>query len=81
MFVILLDQAQQHCGEEYLVHRILTDGAYDRNELFTTLEQRGIASGIKTRADATTHSAGSPYIGPDAPETEIDEAGITCGRW
>jgi len=61
MFVPLLDQAQQHGGEEHPVHRALADGAYDRNELFTTLEQRGIASGIKTRADAATHSTGSPY--------------------
>jgi len=61
VFVPLLDQTQQHCGEEYLVHRVLADGAYDRNELFTALEQRGIASGIKTRADAATHSTGSVY--------------------
>jgi len=61
MFVPLLDQAQQHCGEEHPVYRVLADGAYDRNELFTILEQRGIASGIKTRVDAATHSTGSPY--------------------
>ncbi len=61
MFVPLLDQAQQHCGEEHPVYRVLADGAYDRNELFTLLEQREIASGIKTRADAATHSTGSPY--------------------
>jgi len=61
MFIPLLDQTQQHCGEEHPVHRVLADGAYDRNELFNTLEQREIASGIKTRADAATHSTGSPY--------------------
>lgn len=43
------------------MHRALADGAYDRNELFNTLEHRGIASGIKTRVDAATHSTGSPY--------------------
>jgi len=37
------------------------DGAYGRNGLFNAPEQRGIASGIKTRADAATHSAGSSY--------------------
>jgi hypothetical protein len=61
MFIPLLDQAQQNCGEEHPVHRALADGAYDRNELFNTLEHRGIASGIKTRVDAATHSTGSPY--------------------
>ena len=61
MFVPLLDQTLQHCGEEHPVYRVLADGAYDRNELFTILEQREIASGIKTRADAATHSTGSPY--------------------
>jgi len=61
MVVPLLDQAQQNCGEEHPVYRVLADGAYDRNELFTILEQREIASGIKTRTDAATHSTGSPY--------------------
>ncbi len=61
MFVPLLDQAQQHCGEEHPVYRTLADGAYDRNELFTIFEQRGTAAGIKTRSDAATHSTGSPY--------------------
>jgi hypothetical protein len=61
MFRPLLDQAQQQCGEEHPVYRVLADGAYDRNELFNLLEQRGIASGIKTRVDAATHSTGSPY--------------------
>ncbi len=61
MFVPLLDQVQQHCGEEHPVHRVLADGAYDRNELFKALEQRKILSGIKTRTDAATHSTGSPY--------------------
>ena len=61
MFIPLLDQAQQNCGEEHPVHRVLADGAYDRNELFNTLEHRGIASGIKARVDAATHSTGSPY--------------------
>ena len=61
MFIPLLDQTQQNCGEEHPVYRALADGAYDRNELFTTLEQRGIAAGIKTRTDAATHSTGSPY--------------------
>ena len=61
MFIPLLDQTQQNCGEEHPVYRALADGAYDRNELFNTLERRGIASGIKTRVDAATHSTGSPY--------------------
>jgi len=61
MFVPLLDQVQQHCGEEHPVHRVLADGAYDRNELFNTLEQRKILAGIKTRTDAATRSTGSPY--------------------
>ncbi len=61
MFIPLLDQTQQHRSEEHPVYRVLADGAYDRNELFNTLEQRAIASGIKTRADAATHSTGSPY--------------------
>jgi len=61
MFIPLLDQTQQHCGEEHPVYRVLADGAYDRNELFNALEHRGIASGVKTRTDAATHSTGSPY--------------------
>ena len=61
MFIPLLDQTQQHGSEEHPVYRVLADGAYDRNELFNTLEQRRIASGIKTRVDAATHSTGSPY--------------------
>lgn len=61
MFTPLLDQVQQQCGEEHLVYRVLGDGAYDRNEIFTTLEHRNILSGIKTRADAATYSTGSPY--------------------
>jgi hypothetical protein len=61
MFVPLLDQVQQHCSEEHPVHRVLADGAYDRNFLFNALEQRKILSGIKTRTDAATHSTGSPY--------------------
>lgn len=39
MFTPLLDQIQQQCGEEHPVHWVLADGAYDRNEIFTTLEQ------------------------------------------
>jgi len=61
MFVLLLDQVQQHCGEERPVFRVLADGAYDRNELFNALEKRNILAGIKTRADAATYSTGSPY--------------------
>ncbi|MCT8338419.1 IS5 family transposase [Methanoculleus sp. Afa-1] len=61
MFVPLLDQVPQHCGEEHPVFRVLGDGAYDRNELFNALEQRKILAGIKTRVDAATHSTGSPY--------------------
>jgi hypothetical protein len=61
MFIPLLDQAQQHGDEEHPVYRVLADGAYDRNELFNTLEQRRITSGIKTRVDAATYSTGSPY--------------------
>ncbi len=40
---------------------MLGDGAYDRNEIFTTLEHRDILSGIKIRANAATRSTGSPY--------------------
>ncbi len=61
MFIPLLEQTQQHASEEHPVYRVLADGAYDRNELINTLEQRRIASGIKTRVDAATHSTGSPY--------------------
>ena len=61
MFVPLLDQVQQHCGEEHPVFRVLADGAYDRNSLFNALEKRNILAGIKTRNDAATHSTGSPY--------------------
>jgi len=61
MLVPLLDQVQQHCGEERPVHRVLGDGTYDRNEIFATLEHRNILSGIKTRANAATHSTGAPY--------------------
>ena len=61
MFIPLLDQTQQNCGEEHPVYRALADGAYDRNALFNALEHRGIAAGIKTRTDAATHSTGSPY--------------------
>lgn len=61
MFVPLLDQVQQHCGEEHPVFRVLGDGAYDRNELFNALKKRKILAGIKTRADAATYSTGSPY--------------------
>jgi len=61
MFTSLLDQVQQQCGEEHPVHRVLGDGAYDRNEIFTTLEQRKFLSGIKTRVNAATHSTGFPY--------------------
>jgi hypothetical protein len=43
------------------VHRVLGDGAYDRNAIFNALEHRGILSGIKTLANAATHSTGSPY--------------------
>ncbi|NVO66699.1 IS5 family transposase [Methanofollis tationis] len=57
----LLDQVQQHCGREHTIRRLLADGAYDRNEIFNTLEKRGILSGIKTRTDAATRSTGSPY--------------------
>jgi len=60
-FIPLLDQVQQHCGEEHPVYRVLGDGAYDRNELFTILEKRGILSGIKTRENAATRSTGSAY--------------------
>ncbi|GLI45979.1 IS5 family transposase [Methanoculleus bourgensis] len=60
-FIPLLDQTQQNCGEEHPVYRVLADGAYDRNELFNALEHRGIASGIKTRVNAATHSTRSPY--------------------
>lgn len=61
MFIPILDQTPLHCGEEHSANRALADGAYDRNALFNILEHRGIASGIKTRADAATHSTGSPY--------------------
>jgi len=61
MFIPILDQTQLHCGEEHSVEQALADGAYDRNELFNALKQRGVVSGIKTWADAATHSTGSPY--------------------
>ena len=79
MFVPLLDQVQQHCGEEHPVHRVLADGAYDRNELFKALEQRKILSGIKTRTDAATHSTGSPYRA-ECVRDRIRWGGIDCGR-
>lgn len=60
-FAPLLDQVQQHCGKEHPVHRVFADGAYDRNELFNVLEQRKILACIKIRANAATHSTGSPY--------------------
>lgn len=57
----LLDQVQQHCGGEHSIHQILADGAYDRNEIFNTLEKRQIRLGIETLADTATRSTGSPY--------------------
>ena len=45
MFVPLLDQVQQHCGEEHPVYRVLGDGAYDRKEFSNALEQRKILTG------------------------------------
>ena len=80
MFIPLLDQTQQHASEEHPVYRVLADGAYDRNELFTTLEQRGIASGIKTRVDAATHSTGSPYRAECVRDRNRYGADIRCGR-
>ncbi len=61
IFAPLLDQVQQHCGEEHPTYLLLGDGAYDRNEIFNLLEKRGIRSGIKTRSNAATHSTRSPY--------------------
>ena len=49
MFVPLLDQVQEHCGEEHRVHRVPGDGAYDQNELFNVLKQRRILSGAGPR--------------------------------
>ena len=40
---------------------ILGDGAYDRNEIFNKLEDRGITSTIKVRSNASRQSHGSPY--------------------
>ena len=79
MFVPLLDQVPQHCGEEHPVHRVLGDGAYDRNGIFNALEHRGILAGIKTRADAATHSTDHP-IGLSVSGTGSDGEGIGCGR-
>jgi len=61
LFTPLLDQAESLCGSEHHIHRVLGDGAYDRNHVFNTIEQRKISSGIKTRDDASTRSRGSAY--------------------
>jgi len=77
MFILLLDQVQQHCGEEHPVHRVLGDGAYDRNELCNVLEKRKILAGIKTRVDGSNLF---DWIGLSVPETGSDWADIGCGR-
>ena len=60
MFVPLLDQAEDICGEGNIL-KVLADGAYDSKEAFNELDNRNIQSGIKTRKNASTKSGGSPY--------------------
>jgi len=49
------------CVLEHPIHRVLRDGAYNRNHVFNTIERRENRSGIKTRDDASTRSQGSAY--------------------
>jgi len=60
MFIPLLHQVTQ-AGHPFTVKQVLGDRAYDRNQIFNTLEKEGIESGIKIREDASTRSTGSAY--------------------
>lgn len=60
MFIPLLHQVTR-AGHPFTVKQVLGDGAYDRNQIFNTLEKRGIESGIKIREDSSTRSTGSAY--------------------
>ena len=56
----LVDAAQDALPSGH-IREILGDGAYDRNEIFNKLENRGITSTIKVRANASRQSHGSQY--------------------
>jgi hypothetical protein len=49
-------RCKQHGDEEHPVHmhRVLGDGAYDRNELSNILEERGSSQGSRPGTDAAT---------------------------
>jgi len=74
LFSPLLDQAESICGIEHPIHRVLGDGAYDRNHVFNTLERKKIGSEIKTRENAATRSRGSPYRA-ECVRTKLDSGG------
>ena len=75
MFVPLLDQDLQHCGEEQ--YTILGDGAYARHELFNTLEQWAArqqdTGGCGNLLDPVVYRA-------ECQKPDPSEKDIRCGR-
>lgn len=59
-FENLIDQIEQNIQGRKIEH-VLGDGGYDYKECFNALDKMKIESGIKTRANASTKSRGSPY--------------------
>jgi len=60
MFKPLMQRTMENIPNS-CIGQILGDGAYDRNQIFNFLEKNHIVSAIKTRANASRRSTGSPY--------------------
>ncbi len=55
-----MSQIEENVGKGK-IRRVLADGAYDTNENFNKLREKGIESGIKMKKNASTRARGSPY--------------------
>ena len=58
-FNSLIDQAEENLSGRK-IEEVLGDGAYDRQEIFNHLQEKGIQPVIKTRSNASTRARGSP---------------------
>ncbi len=58
-FNSLIDQAEENLSGRK-IEEVLSDGEYDRREIFNHLQEKGIQPVIKTRSNASTKARGSP---------------------
>lgn len=75
LFTPFFDQASENCGREHRIRQVPGDGGYDRIHIFSTMEKRGIKSGIKTRLNAATRSPRSPYRTESVRERRLSRMG------